>query len=169
MPHRSQAPGLEVVVATFPDETRAAAVLAELTPDAAAGVVDATAVVRDVSGNVRFEAPSSHGRTAWAKRGAVAGAVAGLVFPPSLIAGALVGGAGGALLGRLRDKRSTDDELEGVGQSLQPGSSALVVLVPDTGVDALVGVLHGYGGLTRHHLDTDAAAAVLGENGPGCG
>ena len=54
----------------------------------------------------------------WARRGAIAGGVAGLIFPPGIIASALVGGAAGGGWGRVRDKGFKDEDLREIGDSL---------------------------------------------------
>jgi hypothetical protein len=61
-------------------------------------VADAALVTKDAEGNPKtLERQSHHG---WGK-GAVAGAVVGVLFPPSLIGGAIAGGLAGGGVARL--------------------------------------------------------------------
>jgi hypothetical protein len=59
--------------------------------------------VHTADGKVKIEETADPSGKTWGKRGAIAGGVVGLIFPPSMIAGALVGGAGGGIWGKFRD------------------------------------------------------------------
>jgi uncharacterized membrane protein len=51
----------------------------------------------------------------------------GILFPPSVIGSAVVGGAAGALIGHLRRGMSRGD-MKDLGETLEAGTAALVVL-----------------------------------------
>ena len=162
----SQNQVLEVVVATFGDETGAYDSLDELKSMEKAGaieLIDAAVVVRKADGKVHYEETADPSGKKMAKRGAIAGGLVGLIFPPSIIVGAAVGGAGGGIWGKLRDKGFKDDELKAVGESLTPGSSAIIAVAEDKVVQQLETGLQGYERLTRHLLNADASAAVMAE------
>jgi uncharacterized membrane protein len=74
-----------------------------------------------------------------------------------LLKGALLGAAGGAAAGKLIDLGLDDDYLEEVGESLGPGSSAVVALVDFTQVDSAMAELEKYEGgrILRHGLSTE--------------
>ncbi len=69
------------------------------------------------------EKPTQHG--AWT--GIAVGAVAGILFPPSIIGGAIVGGAAGGVIGHLWRGLSRSD-LKDLGEGLDEGAAALVVV-----------------------------------------
>jgi uncharacterized membrane protein len=95
----------------------------------AAGVIgtfDAAVVEKDARGKVRIhktEKPTQHG--AWT--GIAVGAIAGILFPPSIIAGAVVGGAGGGVIGHLWRGMSRGD-LKDLGEMLDEGQATLIVV-----------------------------------------
>ena len=157
---------LEVVVAAFSDETSAKAALQELKAMELSGaieLIDAAVVVHDTEGKVHFEETADPSGKKWAKRGAIAGGLVGLIFPPSIVVGAAVGAAGGGVWGKVRDKGFKDEELKAVGDSLQPGSSAIIAVAEDKVVERLQEGLAGYERLTRHVMSADASAIVLAD------
>jgi uncharacterized membrane protein len=93
------------------------------------GTYDAAVVTKDEHGDVRVhkhEKPVQHG--AWG--GLAAGAVIGLLFPPSIIGSALLGGAAGGVIGHLWRGVSRHDVHE-LGEFLDAGQAALVVVGHD--------------------------------------
>lgn len=94
----------------------------------AAGVIGTfdAAVIEKEEGKVhvhKTEKPTRHG--AWT--GIAVGAIAGILFPPSIIGSAVVGGAAGGVIGHLWKGMSRSD-LKELGEGLDEGSAALVVV-----------------------------------------
>jgi uncharacterized membrane protein len=90
------------------------------------GTYDVAIVNKDENGKVhvkKHEKPTQHG--AWT--GIAVGAVAGVLFPPSIIATAVVGGAAGGLIGHLARGMSRGD-MKDLGEILDAGQAALVVV-----------------------------------------
>jgi uncharacterized membrane protein len=91
------------------------------------GTYDAAVITKNDEDKVdiveRIEKPTEHG--GWA--GLAVGAALGLIFPPAMLATALVGAGTGALIGHLEGgiPRSDLDEL---GQTLEEGEAGLVVV-----------------------------------------
>lgn len=157
---------VQVLMAVFDDETEAASALADIRQmerDGSIDLVDAAVLVRDTEGTVHVREVGDPSTGTWAKRGAIAGGVVGLIFPPSLLAGALVGAAGGGLWGRLRDKGFKDADLAELGASLLPGTSAVLAIAQDRVVEHLLTGLEGYRAVARHVVDADAAALIVAE------
>ena len=162
-------PTLEVFVAAYGDETGAGVACKDLKDMQLAGaihLVDAAVVVRKADGKVHFEETADPSGKTWAKRGAIAGGLVGLLFPPAIIASAAVTAGAGGIWGKMRDKGFDDDELKAVGESLEPGSSALIAIAEDKVVEHLEKGLSGYERLTRHVMNADASAVVLAEAAP---
>ena len=90
------------------------------------GTYDAALIRKDADGKVHVhkrEKPTQHG--AWG--GAAAGALIGLIFPPSIIGTAIVGSVVGGVAGHLWRGMSRGD-LKDVGELLDEGQAALVVV-----------------------------------------
>jgi uncharacterized membrane protein len=116
---------VEVFVATYDTEEGAAAAAKDFEAaerDGAIDLLDAAVIVHTADGKVKFEESADPSGKKWAKRGAIAGGVVGLIFPPSIILSAAVGGGAGGLWGKIRDKGFKDEDLKEIGNSLPPGS-----------------------------------------------
>ena len=157
---------VEVFVATFSDEVEAAAALKDfqaMDREGSIELIDAAVIVRSADGKVRFEETSDPGGKKWAKRGAIAGGLVGLIFPPSILASAAVGAAGGGVWGKIRDKGIPDSDLKAIGESLAPGRSAIVAIAEDRVIERLMKGIEGYRALARHAISAEASAAIVTE------
>jgi uncharacterized membrane protein len=118
-----------VYIGTYPDKAQAREdyqVVKELHAAGAVGTYDAAVVTKDDRGKVHVnkdELATRHG--AWG--GAAAGAVIGILFPPSVIGTALVGAAVGGVSGHLWRGMSRADVKE-FGEIIDAGQAALVVV-----------------------------------------
>lgn len=149
-----------IVIAFSDDERRAAEVLSEirqLGPDAGIDIDDAIVVTRGADGRVRLH-QSVELTAEGARRGAFWGLLVGLVlalpFPflgPVFAAGASAGGALvgagiGALFANPDEAGIADDFARDVGEQLQPGSSAVFLLVSGSAIDSALPKLEVFGG-----------------------
>src|SRR5262249_46371474 len=85
---------MELFVAMYGDEDGARAALKDFQAAERAGsidLIDAAVVVHTAEGKVTFEETADPSGKTWAKRGAIAGGVVGLIFPPTIIASAIAG------------------------------------------------------------------------------
>jgi len=118
-----------VYAAVYADEAGAEAdydALLELHAADLVGSYDVALVRKDADGKVhvmKHEKPTQHG--AWT--GIAVGAVVGILFPPSIIGSAIVGGAAGGVIGHLFRGMSRSDAKE-LGDLLDSGEAALVVV-----------------------------------------
>lgn len=157
---------VEVFVAAFASETQAGVALKDfkaMNREGSIGLIDAVVVVHGADGKVRFEETADPSGKKLAKRGAIAGGLIGLIFPPSIIAGAIVGGAGGGIWGKIRDKGFKDADLKAIGESLPPGSSAIIAIAEDKVAERLATGLAGYETIARHAMSAEAAATIVAE------
>ena len=74
-------------------------------------------------GKVEFEETADPSGKKWAKRGAIAGGVVGLIFPPSIIGTAIVGAAAGASGARSATRGSRTRTSRAIGDSIPPGAA----------------------------------------------
>lgn len=114
-------PNVDLAAADYKD-------LAYLHGSGRMGTYDAAIVTKDAEGKVhvkKHEKPTQH--AAWTGIGV--GAVLGVLFPPSIIATAAVGGAAGGLVGHLWKGMSRTDVKE-LGEALDEGQAALLVVAP---------------------------------------
>jgi uncharacterized membrane protein len=160
---------LQVFVAAFGEEKQAGAALKDFRAmhrEGSIDLIDAVVVVRDSEGKVTYEETADPNAKRMAKRGAIAGGIVGLLFPPSIIAGAVVGGAGGGIWGKVRDKGFKDEDLKAIGDSLEPGTSAIIAIAEDRVVERLVHGLEGYQKIARHAVSAEASALIVAEVDP---
>ena len=121
--------GTFIFVATYPDEAAAREdyqVVKELHARGLVGAYDAAVVTKDAKGKVhenKDETATRHG--AW--WGVAVGAAVGVIFAPTVIGAAAVGGVIGAVTGHLAKgmPRSTAKEL---GDFIEPGQAGLLVV-----------------------------------------
>lgn len=128
----------------------------ELHADGLVGTYDAAVVRRDENGGVhvrRHEKPTQHG--AWT--GLAAGAVLGVLWPPSLIGTALAGGAFGALIGHVW-RGLPRHELKELGETLDAGQAALFVVGESTVEEAVRAAVRRSDKLVAKQMKADAKA-----------
>ena len=157
---------MDIVVAAYASEDGAKAALKDFQAAERAGainLVDAAVVVHTAEGKVRFDETADPSGRRWAKRGAIAGGVVGLIFPPSIIASAAVGAGAGGIWGKVRDKGFKDEDLREIGESLPPGSSAIIAIAEDRMIAQLEQALAGYERIAKQALSAEAAAAIAAE------
>jgi uncharacterized membrane protein len=135
--------------------------------EGAIGTYDAAVVHKD-NGHVhvhKHEKPTQH--AAWTGLGV--GAVVGILFPPSLLGTALVGGAAGGLLGHFARGMSRKDVKE-LGETLDDGQAALVVIGRDRLAEQLGRALAHADKLVEKEVDMEGRdlerdIAALGRSG----
>jgi uncharacterized membrane protein len=121
--------GVFIYIGTYPSEAAARAdyeVVKELHLVGAVGSYDAGVVTKDAAGKVHVnkdEMATRHG--AWG--GVAAGALIGILFPPSIVGTALVGAAVGGVSGHLWRGMSRSDVKE-LGEIIDEGQAALVIV-----------------------------------------
>jgi uncharacterized membrane protein len=154
---------IQVFIAIYDSEFQAKQALKDfqsMDREGSIDLIDAAVIVHNAEGKVTFEETADPSGKRWAKRGAIAGGVVGLIFPPSIIASAVVGGGAGGIWGRVRDKGFKDEELKEVGKSMEPGTSAIIAIAEDHVIERLERGLEGYERIARHTVSAEAALAI---------
>jgi uncharacterized membrane protein len=123
----------------------------------AAGVIgtfDSAVIRKEDDGKVRVtktEKPTQHG--AWT--GAGVGALVGLIFPPAILGSAIVGAGAGALTGHL-SKGIPRDDLKELGEELEAGTAAVIVLAESKIEEQLAEATKRANKLIEKQVDADA-------------
>jgi len=91
-------------------------------------------IKRDVGGEVEVQKATDHSTRRGLGWGVVGGVVLGVLFPPSIIGSAVVLGAGGAAVGKLREVHHKNELEAELADAIQPGHSGILALVSDPGV-----------------------------------
>jgi len=154
---------VSVFIAGYDDEVGAKQALKDFQAmhrEGSIDLIDAAVIVHTAEGKVKFEETADPSGKKWAKRGAVAGGLVGLIFPPSIIATAVVGGGAGAIWGKIRDKGFKDEDLKAIGEDMKPGTSAIIAIAEDHVLERLEKGLEGYDRIARHSLSAEAAVAI---------
>jgi len=126
-----------IIVAKFPNETEAEAAYQQLTDierNSSLRIDGVVVASCDAEGKVHLGKVTDHSTKTGLKWGAVGGVALGILFPPSILAGAAGMGALGAAIGKVRNvthRSELADQLEGV---MPPNSSGVIALVEDTAV-----------------------------------
>jgi uncharacterized membrane protein len=118
------------------------------------GTYDVAIINKDEHGKVhvkKHEKPTQHG--AWT--GIAVGAVAGVLFPPSILGAAVVGGTAGGLIGHLARGMSRSD-MKDLGEILDEGQAALVVVGQSRVAEQLNKALGRAGKSIEREIDIDA-------------
>ena len=146
-----------LLVATYPNKDAAEAdyeSVWKLHHTGRVGTYDAAVVTRDAEGKVHVhkrEKTTQHG--AWTGIGV--GAVLGLVFPPAIIVTAAVGGLAGGLVGHLW-KGMSRKQMHDLGEQLDSGQAALVVIGPEILKDVLGDAVTSAERVEEHEIQADA-------------
>jgi len=140
-----------LVVFAFDNELGAQHTLEEVERLQAGNLIkvdDAATAVRRIGGKVKVKQVKS-----MAGAGALGGAFWGMLFGLLFFApflGMAVGAATGALFGKAADFGINDDFIREVSDAVQPGTSALFLLVHGAQLDKVVDALKPFGGKIIH-------------------
>ena len=141
--------GTFLYVATYPDEVSAREdyqIVKGLHSQGLVGSYDAAVITKDAAGKVhenKDAAATGHG--AW--WGVAAGAAVGVLFPPSVLGAAAVGGVIGGMSGHLAKGMSRARAKE-LGDFIDPGQAGLIV-IGETTIDGYRGSHQGRQGDRR--------------------
>lgn len=163
----------DLIVIGYPDETTAEKVwgeLVELQRDYLVDLEDAAIIRRDPKGKLHVTTPAHHA-VAWGSlSGMFWGVLIGLLFlfPLAPLAG-VAGGLMGAALGAAGDLGIKDEFKQQVQDLVQPGSSAILVVIRKATPDKFLDALRPYGGTVlrtslTHDAEQEFMRALHGDN-----
>jgi uncharacterized membrane protein len=146
-----------LIAIAYPDRDTAEQVRQELvraTKEHLLRLEDAVIVEHEHGGKVKLH--QAMGTTgAGAAGGALWGGLIGLIFLAPLL-GMAVGAASGAIGGKMADVGVNDDFMKDLGERLQPGSVALIVLGSTDARDKVIERVRPYGGeILQSSLSTE--------------
>jgi uncharacterized membrane protein len=156
----------DLIVIGYPDEQTATEVWQELTKlerDYLIDLEDAAIVRRDGKGKLHVTTPAHHA-VAWGSlSGLFWGTLLGLIFlfPLAPLVG-VAGGVMGAALGAAGDLGIKDEFKQRVQELVQPGTSAILVVLRKATPDKFLEALQPYGGtVLRTSLTRDAEQQLM--------
>lgn len=160
----------DLIVVAFPGEDTADQVLNKLQAlqkEHLIDLEDACVVGRDRNGKVHVKQAVNLVGLEAASGGAFGafwGTLIGLLFLnplAGLLTGAAFGAGAGALSGMLGDYGINDDFIRSLGETIEPGTSALFILVRRTTLDKVLPELRPFGGkVLRTSLSTEQEARL---------
>jgi uncharacterized membrane protein len=139
----------ELIVIGYPNERTAQDVwheLVRLRRDFLADLHDAAIIRRDVNGRLHVTAPAHHGVAGGTLSGFFWGTVIGLILLPFAPLFSVAGGLMGSALGVAGDLHIREDFKERARDLVQPGSSAIFVVLRSAAPDKFIEGIWLYGG-----------------------
>jgi uncharacterized membrane protein len=156
----------DLIVIGYPDEPTAQTVwqeLVKLQKDYLVDLEDAAIIRRDQKGKLHVTTPAHHAVAWGALSGLFWGTIIGLIFlfPLAPLTG-IAGGLMGAALGAGGDLAIKDDFKQRVQDLVQPGTSAIMVIVRKATPDRFLEAIRPYGGtVLQTSLTHDAEQQLM--------
>ena len=150
-----------VLAAKYPDADHAQTILTMLESMHHALTIDmddAVMLTREPDGKIKTHETTDVTTRKGAKRGLIAGAILGVIYPPSLLVTALAGGGIGALWGKAKDSGVKHDDIQKLSDSLTEGQAALIVLVSETSAETTQRALASYDGEVVNKIYSESRA-----------
>jgi uncharacterized membrane protein len=135
--------------------------LGELSVERAISLEDAVIAENRPNGKIKLHQTAKPG-AAGAAGGAMWGGLIGLLFLAPFL-GMAVGAAAGGAAWAMTDVGVDDDFMKHLGEDLEPGSAAVIVLVRESTPDRVLPRISPYGGRVIHSSLSDDAEARLRE------
>ena len=154
---------LDLYIAAYDDEGAARAdwdALKAIARDDVIKVKGMVLVSREAGDGKIHVKDNAHDVGKGAAIGAVGGALIGLIFPPALLASAVVGAGIGGGAGAIVDHEFKREIKADVEDALPPGSSGIVAIFEETWVAEVERALERPEKVTKHKVDPDSVDEV---------
>ena len=152
-----------LLVARFADMDAAAEAYEALREAESKRAIDIQGVLvvdADYQGKIKVRKLTDHHTRRGLAWGAVAGVALAIVFPPSLLAGAALGGVVGAAAGKAGNIKTKSDLAKDLADVITPGTSGIVAVVDITAVDAVRQTIPDAAEVKTVPIDSETAGAV---------
>ncbi len=152
-----------LIIAQFKDEADTEAAyeaLKQLETTSSLRIDGVITAKMDASGKVHLGTATDHSTRTGLKWGVVGGVVAGIIFPPTILASAASLGVVGAVLGKVRNRGHRKDITAQLQSVMTPGTSGIVALVEDTAVVAVREALAKADKIVSDAVDKELAAEI---------
>jgi len=152
-----------VLVAQFADMDAAKIAYGALRDAESKRAIDIEGVLvvnSDYQGKIKIQKMTDHTTRNGFVWGAVAGAVLGVIFPPSILVSAVGVGFAGAIAGKVGNVVKKSVLADELAEVLPPGSSGIVALVAVTAVDAVKQTIPDAKRVEAVPVDDETASAV---------
>jgi uncharacterized membrane protein len=145
----------EALLAVYPTSEDATAALGRLTArhgSEALGIVDFGLLRRDRQGKVALDEARAGASGTGANRPRIVAGLVGLIVPPNELASSIDGGSIAMVATHLKSTGVDGASLKRLGAVLDPGESAILVVVDRPSVEEVERALAGYAHLVRSRL-----------------
>jgi uncharacterized membrane protein/sporulation protein YlmC with PRC-barrel domain len=164
---QDEARTVELLAKLFADEKQASQALKDIKHSsreegASFKVLDAAVLVKDADGKTKIKETGDMHAAQGSVFGAVVGGLVGLLGGPvGVVLGALAGAGTGAFAAKHIDLGFSDDFLQSLEDHLEPGSSALLVMVDHSEADLVFQELAAKEGVMLRHALSDSIVEEL--------
>jgi uncharacterized membrane protein len=121
------------------------------------GFYEAAVFEKNADGKVKVLDTDATVRGTGAKLGIIAGAIVGVIFPPSVLASAIVGAGVGAGVGNFA-KGFTKGDIKRIADDLEPGQAGVILIGEITLEEGAERLMKKAKKLAKQIVDADAAA-----------
>ena len=148
-----------LVVASFAtlDEAKDAYEMLKDVDDRTLRIEGVVILTHDDEGKLKVVKVTDHSTRTGMAWGALGGLLVGVFFPPSILAGAVVGGAAGAVVGKARQVHHKHEIADRLAETIGPDQSALITLVTDPRAERLQKALDKADHIVSEAIDQAAA------------
>ena len=114
-------------------------------------------LTHDDDGKLKVVKVTDHSTRTGLAWGALGGLLVGVFFPPSLLAGAVVGGAAGAVIGKTRQVHHKHEIADRLAETIGADQSGLIAMVTDPRAEKLQKALEKADNIVSEAVDKAAA------------